>query len=214
MAILAALVGRQSTGEGCYLDVSVADGVVALMALQVDDHLATGSRPMPGSAPLAGHFACYDVYRAGDGGWLAVAAIEAKFWANLCRLLSLDQLTAKQYDEHAQDAIRAALTTAFAGKSRDEWVALLAAADTCVSPVLELPEVAADAALRSRGTVTSASTADGRQLAQLGPLLAGAERRPAYDLPDHDVTATDSVLAERGWSTEEIAGLREQGVVQ
>src|SRR5439155_10500974 len=89
-AILAALVAREHTGDGAYLDVSVADGMLALMALQVDEHLATGSTPAPGTAPLGGRYACYDTYATADGGWLAVAAIEARLWANLCRPRRLD----------------------------------------------------------------------------------------------------------------------------
>ena len=117
-------------------------------------------------------------------------------------------------NESAQDDVRAALATALATKARDEWVALLAPADTCVSPVLEVDEVASDAALRARGSVTAAATADGAEWAQLAPMLAGAERRPSYQLPDQDATATDHVLAEHGFSADEIAALREQGAVQ
>src|SRR5581483_207250 len=153
VAILAALVGRASTGEGCYLDVNVADGVLALMALQADDHLVTGSEPTPGTAPLSNRFACYDTYRAADGRWLAVAAIEPKFWANLCRLIGAEELIPKQYDEAAQDGVRARLAEVFAGKPRDEWVALLAAADTCVSPVLTVTEAVAHEHFTSRGVV-------------------------------------------------------------
>src|SRR5207244_1093076 len=58
IAILAALV----KGEGAYLDVSVADGVLALMALQVDEYLATDVMPGPGHGLLTGRYACYDPY--------------------------------------------------------------------------------------------------------------------------------------------------------
>ncbi len=89
LAVCAALVGRATTGEGTFLDVSVADGVLWLMSLAVDEHLATGTEPGPGHDVLTGRYACYDTYRAADGKWLAVAAIEAKFFANLCRALGL-----------------------------------------------------------------------------------------------------------------------------
>ena len=98
MAILAALVGRSVTGEGACLDVSVADGVVALMALQIDEYLATGVVPGAGHGMLTGRYACYDTYRTADGGWLVVAAIEARFWANLCRALGLPQWIERQTD--------------------------------------------------------------------------------------------------------------------
>jgi alpha-methylacyl-CoA racemase len=213
-AILAALVGRQRTGEGSYLDVSVADGVLALMALQVDDFLVTGAVPTPGSAPLANRYAWYDVYRAADGGWLAVAAIEPKFWANLCRLLELDDLASRQYDEDGQDELRGALAAAFATRPREEWVRLLAGADTCVSPVLEVAESATDAAFAARDSVTVGRHPRAGELRQLAPLLAGAQRRASYDLPDQTSDDAAEVLGAAGWTTEEIDVLRSQGVLQ
>jgi alpha-methylacyl-CoA racemase len=214
IAILAALVARGSTGEGSYLDVAVADGVLALMALQVDDFLVEGTVPTPGTAPLSGRFACYDTYRTADGGWLAVAAIEPKFWANLCRLIERPELTAKQYDDTAQHDVRAQLTDVFATKPRDEWVALLAAADTCVSPVLDVPEAIADEHFRARGVVTDARHPTAGPFSQLAPLLAGAVRDKTFDLPDPSGTATDEVLSACGFTTEEIATLRTSGAIQ
>ena len=172
VAILAALVSRNATGEGAYLDVSVADGVLSLMALQVDQHLATGASGEPGSAPLGKRYACYDVYRCADDKWISVAAIEAKFWANFCRLVGVEDCADKQYDDAAQDDVRARVTVAVAAKPRGEWVSLLAAADTCVAPVLTPAEAAATAP-------TSATNGT----PQLAPLLAGQVRRATYEGP-------------------------------
>lgn len=213
IAILAALVARATTGEGCYLDVAVADGVLALMSLQIDDVLATGAEQLPGTAPLSGRYACYDTYPTADGGWLAIAAIEVKFWANLCGLLGLDEWVDKQYDDDAQDDARAAFATTFQTKSRDEWVTLLAAADTCVSPVLTATEAATDLGFASRRAFAEAQTAIGAQWTQLAPLLAGTERATRYDLPDRTLTNTDDVLTGCGLTTEEIANLRREGVI-
>jgi alpha-methylacyl-CoA racemase len=212
-AILAALVARERTGEGSYLDVAVADGMLALMSLQVDDVLATGAPQPPKSAPLSGSFACYDTYRCADGGWVAVAAIEPKFWANLCHSLGIPECIDRQMDEVAQDGLRSAVATAFLAKPRDEWVELLAGADTCVSPVLDATEVAADPALAARSAIARAKPHAGGSFPQLAPLLAGAERAASYDLPDRSTTDTDAVLAKHGFTPEEITALREQGAV-
>jgi alpha-methylacyl-CoA racemase len=194
-------------------DVSVADGVLALMALQADQHLAGRTTLEPGTAPLGSRYACYDTYRCADDRWIAVAAIEAKFWANLCRELALDGFAEKQYDDSAQEAIRSALSAAFAAKPRDEWVTLLAAADTCVAPVLTPEEAASDVAFRARGSVATAHDPAGDATLQLAPLLAGMVRRTTYDLPDYGRTDTDDVLARHGFAPDEIATLREQGAI-
>jgi alpha-methylacyl-CoA racemase len=165
IAILAALVQRAATGEGAYLDVSVADGVLALMSLHVDEYLATGVTP---HNVLTGRYACYDTYQASDGGWLAVAAIEPRFWANLCRLLDLDRWSPHQTDDAVQEEIHADLRAAFATKTRDEWTAMLAGADTCVSPVLQVAEVQAP--------LVDATHPDHGTFRQLAPTLAGTVR--------------------------------------
>lgn len=211
-AILAALVRRSRTGEGAYLDVSVTEGVLALMALYADEYLATGTEPGPGHYILTGRYACYDTYQCAGGGWLAVAAIEERFYRNLCRLLGCDQWADHQLDDAVQDRVRADFRSAFARRSRDEWVAELAPADCCVAPVLSLPEALADEHLTARGVVAEATASDGEPVRQLGTLLAGTptdQRR--FELPDLAATDTDEVLAGAGFSPDEIAALREKG---
>ena len=159
IAILAALVQRAATGEGAYLDVSVADGVVALMSLYIDEYFATGEVPGPRHNILTGRYACYDVYQCRDDRWIAVGAIEPHFYANLCQALGCEQWLAYQTDDAVQDAIRADFQAAFATKTRAEWVEQLGPADTCVSEVASVPELVRDAHLRSRECIRAG---DGR----------------------------------------------------
>jgi crotonobetainyl-CoA:carnitine CoA-transferase CaiB-like acyl-CoA transferase len=170
LAILAALLRRTRTGVGERLDVAVADGVLSLMALAIDEHLATGAEKRPGADLLTGRYACYDVYRARDGKWLAVGAIEPHFWANLCKALGCEQWTAHQTDDAVQEKVRADLRTAFATRDRDDWVAALAPADTCVAPVYEVAELVRDPHFAARGAF-----AQGR----VAPVLAGQQREEA-----------------------------------
>lgn len=166
MSILAALV----KGEGAYLDVSVADGMLALMALNVDEYLAVGIEPAPGHSLLTGRFACYDVYECADGKWLTVAAIEARFWGNLCRALGLDKWIEHQTDDAVQDEIRHDLAAAFRSRDRDAWVAELGPADTCVAPVLDIPEVVANEQFAARRAFVDAP---GGGYKQVGKVFAG-----------------------------------------
>jgi alpha-methylacyl-CoA racemase len=206
LAITAALAGRATSGAGAYLDVSVADGVLWLMSLPIDEQLALATDPGPGHDMLSGRFACYGTYQARDGRWLAVGAIEAKFFANLCRALDCPDLAGSQLDESAQPAIRAAFGAAFARRDRDEWVALLAAADTCVTPVLAVAEIAGDEQFAARGAVTTALHATEGTLHQLSPVLAGMDRPAApISLPDLRQTQTAVLLAEAGVESPTIA---------
>jgi len=214
IAILAALLRRGQSGEGEYLDVAVADGALSLMALAVDEHLATGEPFGPGHDILTGRYACYDTYAARDGRWLAVAAIEPAFWANLCKALGLERWIAHQTDDARQDEIRADLRAAFRTRDRDSWVAELAPNDTCVAPVQSVAEAAGDPQFGARAMFCDAQHPQRGRLRQVAPALAGMarpERAPV--LPAPGVTETDSLLAEAGYAPAEIASLRTSGAV-
>ena len=214
MSILAALVGRQATGAGQHLDVAVADGVVALMSLYVDEYLATGTVPGPGHNILTGRYACYDVYRCGDGGWVAVGAIEPHFYRNLCTALGCEQWASSQLDDDVQDEVRADFAAAFATRARDEWVAELGPADTCVSAVATVPELVEDQHFRDRDAIITAHRPGHDAFEQVGFVLAGMDHDQAAPLVrDATATDTDALLAEAGYDDAAIAALRAEGAV-
>ncbi len=214
IAILAALVRARQTGEGAYLDVSVAEGVLALMGLTIDEHLATGRVPRPGGDLLTGRYACYDLYPARDGKWLSIAAIEPAFWANLCRLLELPQWTKHQLDDERQDAIRADMRRVLATRDRDDWVERLAGNDTCVAPVREVTELPALRQHAARRAFAAAEHPTHGRFRQLGPVLAGSDRgADTYRVPDAALTDTDALLAAAGVSASDIADMKRDGVI-
>ena len=188
LAIVAALYRSQRTSGGEHLDVAATEGMLSLMSLQLDQYLATDSEPGPGSTLLTGKYACYDVYQARDGGWLAVGAIETKFFANLCRLLGLESLAAAQYDDHRQDEVRSALRDVFATRDRDEWVDLLADHDTCVAPVLSVAEVTRHPHHLARNVFSQVEHHHHGRVRQVGPVLAGtAAATGPYTAPPDEV---------------------------
>ena len=214
MAVLAALVARATSGEAAYLDVSVADGVVALMSLYIDEYLATGTVPGPGHNILTGRYACYDLYACSDDRWVAVGAIEPHFYANLCKALGCERWLEHQLDDDVQHLIRDDFMAAFATRTRDEWVDLLGPANTCVSAVATVPELVDDEHFRARNVIVTAQREGGEPFEQVGFVLAGQDRsQPAPVVRDATVTDTDAVLAEVGYDAETIAALRAEGAV-
>ena len=214
MAILAALLRRTKSGTGEYLDVSLADGMLNLMSIYIDEYLATGTSPGPGHYILTGRSACYDTYRAGDGKWLALGIIEPAFWANLCKALGLEQWIAFQHDDAVQDQIRADLSAAFARRSRDEWVAELADKNTCLAPVYTIEEVVEDPQFRHRGVVVEAEHPQHGRFRQLGPTFAGQQRPDGVQpVPDLSVdTDAFELLAEVGLTASVIEDLLDRGL--
>ena len=211
-AVCAALVARAATGEGVHLDVSVADGVLALMSLAIDEHLAEGVQPGPREGLLTGRYAWYDLYQAGDGGWLAVAAIEPKFFANLCHILGCEQWIDRQYDDDVE-TMRADFTAAFASRSRDDWVAELAPADACVSPVLDVPGVVADGQYGARGAFVEVAHPTSGRLRQVGAPLARQVDPVVLEIPDWTATATEELLVEVGVAPDTVTAWRAEGVI-
>jgi len=211
-AVCAALVARAATGEGVHLDVSVADGVLALMSLVIDEHLAEGVQPGPREGLLTGRYAWYDLYQAADGGWLAVAAIEPKFFANLCHILGCEQWIDRQYDDDVE-TMRADFTAAFASRSRDDWVAELAPADACVSPVLDVPGVVADGQYGARGAFVEVAHPTAGRLRQVGAPLARQVDPVVLEIPDWTATATEELLDAVGVAPDTVTAWRAEGVI-
>ena len=214
LAILAALLRRERTGTGEYLDVCVAEGVLSLTSLYIDQFLATGQKPGPGHDILTGRYACYDTYACADGRWVAVGAIEPAFYANLCRRLGCEQWLAHQTDDTAQEKIRADFAAAFRTRDRDAWVAELAPADTCVAPVYAIEELVDDPQFRARGMFVEAVHPSAGRFGQVAPPLAGMPRAAEpIAVPDGSRTDTDALLAAAGIARDQIEKLRSAGVV-
>ncbi len=215
LSIMAALVARSKTGEGSFLDVSAAEGILSLMALSLDQYLATGEEAGPRKVLLTGRYAFYDTYQASDGGWLSVGAIEPHFYRNLCERLGLPQYQGDQYDDGKQDEIREAFRAAFKTRTRDEWTQELAANDTCVAPVLSIPEVVAHPHWRERGVFMQAEHEEHGVFDQVSPVLAGGVRQqPMHHVRTGNDTDSESLLAEAGLSASEISKLLEDGAVE
>jgi len=152
MAILAALQGRSRTGKGARLDVSLTEGTTAWMA-PVYTVAERWGRPAREGGLITGAAAFYHVYRAGDGGFLAVAPLEHKFWVNFCQAVDRPDWIARQTDPLPQTALIAEVAALIATRGRDEWVAALAGVDCCVEPVLEPDEAIRHPHTRARGFV-------------------------------------------------------------
>lgn len=214
MSVMAALLRRERTGGGELLDVSIADGSFALMSLYVDEYLATGTEPGPGHYILTGRYACYDTYTCSDGRHVAVGAIEPQFWRNLVGLLGLEQYAGQQMDDDAQDEIRAAMSAVFATRTRDEWVAELGPADTCVSEVHTVAQAVDDEQYLARGVVVDAVSDTDGAFRQSAPIWAGTTAPDGpYRVRDGALTDTAELLLETGMAREAVDRLVTSGAI-
>ncbi len=139
--ILAALWHRERTGEGQHVDVAMTEAVRLLSVLPSAEWEATGQLPVPGKGPLTGGLATYGLYQCRDAGWMALGALEPKFWTRFCQAAGVPEWGVRMLpDPETQQALRLDLEQLFAGRDRSEWVQLGAESDCCLSPVLNLEE--------------------------------------------------------------------------
>jgi alpha-methylacyl-CoA racemase len=144
IGILAALLERQKSGLGQVIDAAILDGTVSQLAIILGLRGGgfwqggRGQNILDGGAPF------YRTYRCLDGRYVAVAALEPKFFAALVECLSLDaaKLRPVQYDRTQWPAMHRDFESIFATKPRDAWATLFEATDACVTPVLDFDEAA------------------------------------------------------------------------
>lgn len=144
LGILLALEERHRTGKGQHVDVSMFAGVVSLLTVPLAVYRETGTEARTGTERLSGAYACYNIYQCAGGRWVAVGALEPKFWTELCKRLECEQLIPLQFVEGAaQDAVKAKVAEIFRRKTAEEWFRELRHSDCCVTPVRTIGEVAA-----------------------------------------------------------------------
>ncbi len=211
--ILAALLRRRATGEGAHVDVSMTEGALAMLAMPLGISWARGTALARGRELLGGGAACYGVYRTKDGRFVALGALEPKFFAGFCAAVGRPELAERQLEGDGAGP-RAELDELFATRTRDEWTAFAAEHDVCLAPVLEGDEPREDPQLRARGAVVEVpSPGEGRAMRAVAtPIRVRGEPAPLRAAPrlgEH----TEAVLAEAGFTPGEIAALRSAGVL-
>ena len=215
-AILAALMARQHTGRGQYVDIAMSDGVAYMLASLMSEYFSTGTIPTRGQMSLNGGAPYYNVYQCRDGGYISVGCIEPWFWSTLCRAVGREDLIEGQFEPDRAEYVHGELKRVFATRDRDDWWELLSAMDNiAVAKVNSLDEAVTDSQNVHRDMVIEAGEVDGQTIRQvgIGPKLSGTPgsvRSLGATVGQH----TEEVLAELGYSTERIAEMGESGAAE
>lgn len=211
LGIVAALFARERTGEGASVEISMHEGALAWLTFPAARALIAGGDVEAADLPIFEHEACYNVYRAADGKYLALGALEHKFWRGFCEKIERPDLIRRQFDRGvAQSALHAEVARILTTRTRDEWLALFADADVCLSTVntvaeaLSDPHVAARRVLKVRGGQRFLSSP-----VRFGDDVPEETSRPAPGLGEH----TDAVLERAGFDAVARARLRAERVI-
>jgi len=208
--VMAALHERRRSGEGQMVDVSMSDGALSWLALVAGRYFCDGEVPRRGEQQLAGGLACYLPYEAADG-WVTCGALEPKFWAAFCNGVERPDLIEAQFAAPGSEEW-ANVAEVFRSRTRAEWKAFNDVHDCCIEPVLDVDEALDSELVRERGMVVELEQPELGTIRQLGMPVKMSRTpadtsRPAPAFGEH----TDEVLAEAGYSAEEIAAMKESG---
>lgn len=209
MAILAAVIERSGSGLGQYLDISMSDAALALNTMFGAGALASGRDPSCGTEMLNGGL-FYDYYETADGRYLSIGSLEPNFAAGLLAALELKDkmnLIADTRPE-AQATLRKAIAEVICAKPSAHWQQVFANLDLCVEPLLTVNEACQNEHFQARNMLTEAEDGAGNRIPQVNSALPFDRTKP------HRAGAvlgadTDSVLTRLGYSSDDIAAMRE-----
>ncbi len=213
IGILLALHERNSSGKGQYIDISMTDGILSLLTLPHILAKKTGQTQGRSASMLSHQYACYNTYETQDGRYLAIGAVENRFWLNLCKVLGVEEYGSQQYDNDKRSQIISHLRSIFKAESLEHWENLLTSADVCYSKIQTIEEVLVDPMFLSREMIVESGVNDSTDKSFGIPVKL--ERTPATirSMPQPFGAATSEVLSELGYSTEEIEAFSVAGAI-
>lgn len=209
-AISMALLARERSGEGQWLDVNLYATALSMQATGIASLWGckeTGDEPFGRTA----HY--YNIYRTQDGRYLTVGTIEPKFWQRFCDLIGCPELEKRQYDFAHEEELKALVAEKISAKTQAEWLELIGNAEFCVTPVCSLDEALASDLTAQEEMLLEEDSDLGRLRYMGGPVkFSGAQaqvRCRAPKLGEH----TLEVLEELGYKAEQIAQLHADGAI-
>jgi alpha-methylacyl-CoA racemase len=210
IGLLAAVVNRQVTGQGQYVDISMTDCAFSLHAMSGAGYLGAGVEPQMESQPLNGG-TFYDYYRTRDGRWFSVGSLEPQFMQQFCAAIGRPELAARGLSQRPDDqqALKREIEIEIETRDFAEWSEIFIKLDACVEPLLNLSEAVEHPQLKARQLLTEVPIGEQKTQTQIACPIKFSNGLPA---PQHVGAAlgahTSEVLAQLGYSGPEIDQLK------
>lgn len=171
MNILLALRQRDRSGQGCHLDISMADNLFTLMYWGLGNGWTAGDWPKPAGDLVTGGSPRYQIYETSDGQFLAAAPLEDKFWGNFLALIGAPELS----DDSDAVTVREKVAAIIRTRPAEAWLAIFEGHDTCVSQVIDLRQASQDPHFQARGVFKrTLRAANGETIPALPTLVSAA----------------------------------------
>ena len=210
VGILLALLAREKTGRGQYVDIAMADGIMSWLLQPSATYFKSGQVPEPGVMVLDGKRPGFNSYKTKDGGYISLGLREPKLFANLCRAIGREDLIPEQNaPSPRREEIIAELKEIFLTKTRDEWFQFLQESDVSVSPVHSLDEALSNPHFLHRKMVLELDHPTVGKVKQLGIAIKLSETPGRIERFAPAVGEnTEEILFDLGYSSEDMAQLR------
>ena len=214
IGILLALYARDRSGKGQYIDISMTDGMIGYLTLPSFFSQLTGQPYERSETRFSHRYACYNTYETADHRYLAIGAVENRFWQNLCEHLGVPEYTELQYDEERRQEIIAFMRRTFSEKTLDEWEEEFLEVEVCHSKIQGFEEVLQDPLFLEREMIVPLLQPDGTLTKALGiPVKLSETPGSLRTLPVDFGENTREVLEELGYTKTEIGEFFVRGIV-
>jgi crotonobetainyl-CoA:carnitine CoA-transferase CaiB-like acyl-CoA transferase len=218
IGILSGIIKKMKTGEGSYIDISMAESAMSFMSTFFIQFLAEGILPTRGKTRLSGEFLCYNIYRTKDGKFMALGALEPKFWEAFVKAIGREDLMGEAYSPAVDGEWGyEELKKEFLSRTQEEWIELLKGVDTCCEPVRNVAEVVKDPHFKERRVFFERDyPGEGRIYQMRTPIVMnGVEAEPYRTHPPKWGEHTKEVLKEiGGYKEDEIELLEKEGIIK
>lgn len=214
IGILLALMEREHSGQGQYIDISMADGIVGMLTVPLYYFFKTSETPERSNTFLSHRYACYNVYETADNKYISIGTVESRFWKILCNHLRVPEYCDHQYDDDRREEIMTFMQRTFKKKTRNEWMLELSKLDVCFAPVQSIDEVFEDRHFLERKMILKVQSKDNKEIPVIGMPIKLSRTPGSYrNDPDDFGMSTNSILKEIGYSDDEIRYFAQKGVI-
>ena len=214
MGILTAIIQRQTSGEGQFIDISMSDCALALNAMFGSNSLASGQSPKAGREMLNGGI-FYDYYQTSDGRWLSVGSLEPQFAQGLFKAIGRPEWTARAADmtPSAQQQLKSDIAEVLGARTFEQWNTIFSELDICVEPVLEVQEALEHPHFRARDMVIDISLGEGKSVPQIAcPIKLSGDKVEYTKAGGKTGVDTKPVLRSLGYDESTIRNMVKSGI--